>query len=102
MIGGAVLAQELLGLPGQTHPVLSSTAAQLLYLRYSRENERDAERLNLEYAAMSGYDAVEGAALFTSTERITEMHQQSIPNLLSTHPDPGERADDIPELAEAW
>jgi|SRR5690625_19955 len=102
MIGGAVLGQELLGLPGQTLLDLSSTAAQLLFLRYSRDNERESDRLGVEYAAMSGYDAAEGAALFTSLERISEMHQQSIPNFVSTHPDPGERADEIPELAESW
>lgn len=102
VIGGSVLGQEVLGLPGGTLLDLSSSAAQLLFLRYSRDNERESDELGVEYAAMNQYVASEGAALFTSLKRISENEQQSIPNLLSTHPDPGEREITIPQLAEEW
>jgi predicted Zn-dependent protease len=102
VVGGAVLGQEILGLPGQTLLELSSTAAQLLFLSYSRDNERESDALGVEYAAMSGYDAAEGSALFTSLKRISEKYGQSIPNFVSTHPDPGERENRIPRLAEEW
>lgn len=102
VIGGAVMGQEIFGLPGQTIMDLSSTAAQLIFLSYSRENERESDKLGVEYAAMSNYDAAEGAALFTSLKRISEMHDQSIPNFVSTHPDPGEREQTIPEEASQW
>lgn len=102
VIGGAVLGQEIFGLPGQTLLELSSTAAQLLFLSYSRDNERESDNLGVEYAAMSGYVASEGAALFTSLKRISEKYGQSIPNFVSTHPDPGEREQSIPEVANRW
>jgi predicted Zn-dependent protease len=102
VVGGAILGQELLDLPGQTIMELSSTAAQLLFLSYSRDNEREADRLGVEYAALNGYDAAEGAELFTSLERISAAGEQEIPNFLSTHPDPGERVKNIPEQAEKW
>ena len=102
VIGGAVMGQEIFGLPGQTILDLSSTAAQLIFLSYSRENERESDNLGVEYAAMSDYDASEGAALFTSLKRISEMHDQNIPNFVSTHPDPGERERAIPEEASNW
>lgn len=102
IVGGSVLGQEVLGLPGQTLMNLSSTAAQFLFLSYSRENERESDRLGVEYAARSGYDAAEGAALFTSLKRISARHGQSIPNFVSTHPDPGEREQRIPELSQEW
>jgi predicted Zn-dependent protease len=102
VVGGAVLGQEILGLPGQTLLELSSTAAQLLFLSYSRDNERESDALGVEYAAMSGYDGAEGAALFTSLKRISEKYGQSIPNFVSTHPDPGERENRIPRLSEEW
>ncbi|MEX1063514.1 MAG: M48 family metalloprotease, partial [Balneolaceae bacterium] len=73
-VGGAVLGQEILGLPGQTLLNLSSTAAELLFLSYSRDNERESDRLGVEYASMAGYEAAEGSALFTSLKRISEMH----------------------------
>jgi predicted Zn-dependent protease len=102
VIGGAILGQELLGLPGEAILNLSSTAAQFLFLSYSRDNERESDRLGVEYAAMSGYAAEEGAAFFTSLKRMSEKSGQSIPNMLSSHPNPGEREQNIPRMAQEW
>lgn len=102
VIGGAILGQELLGLPGETILNISGQAAQLLFLRHSRDHERESDRLGVEYAAKTGYAAEEGAAFFTSLRRMSEQSGQSIPNILSTHPDPGEREKEIPRLAENW
>lgn len=102
VVGGALLGQELLGLPGETILNISSQAAQLIFLSYSRNHERESDRLGVEYAAKTGYAAEEGAAFFTSLKRISERSGQSIPNLLSTHPDPGERERQIPRMADEW
>ncbi|MEX2455860.1 MAG: M48 family metalloprotease [Balneolaceae bacterium] len=102
VLGGAILGQELLGLPGQSILNLSSQAAQLLFLSYGRDAERESDQLGVEYAAMSEYAAAEGAEFFTSLKRISDQSGQSIPSMLSTHPDPGEREQRIPELAERW
>ena len=102
VIGGAILGQELLGLPGETILNLSGTAAQLIFLSYSRSHERESDRLGVEYAAKTGYAAEEGAAFFTSLRRISERSGQALPNLLSTHPDPGEREQAIPRMADEW
>lgn len=102
VMGGAILGQELLGLPGETILNLSSTAAQFLFLSYSRDNERESDELGVEYAAMQGYAAEEGAAFFTSLKRMSEKSGQTIPNLLSSHPDPGEREQNIPKMADEW
>ncbi len=102
IIGGAVLGQEFLGLPGESILNLSSQAAQLLFLSYSRDAERESDRLGVEYSAMMGYQAAEGAAFFTSLKRISEQAGQSIPSMLSSHPDPGERENNIPKEAQKW
>lgn len=102
VIGGAVLGQELLGLPGGEILNLSSQAAQLLFLSYSRDAERESDQLGVEYAAMTGFKAAEGAEFFTSLKRISAQSGQSIPTMLSTHPDPGQREQRIPELAKQW
>ncbi len=102
VIGGAVLGQELLGLPGESILNLSSQAAQLIFLSYSRDAERESDRLGVEYAAMAGYAAEEGAAFFTSLKRMSAQSGQSIPTMLSSHPDPGEREKAIPKMAEEW
>jgi predicted Zn-dependent protease len=102
LIGGAVAGEELLGIPGQSVLQLGSTAAQLLFLSYSRDDERESDKLGVEYAAMSNYDAADGAGFFSALERISEQSGQSIPTWQSSHPDPSERANTIPEMAEQW
>lgn len=102
LIGTAVLGQELLGLPGQDILNLGGTAAQLLFLRYSRDAERESDRLGVEYAAKAGFDSAEGAAFFTTLKRLSEKAGSNIPSHLSSHPDPGEREKDIVNRAERW
>jgi predicted Zn-dependent protease len=101
LIGGAI-GGELLGLPGGDILGIGSQAAQLLFLSYSRDDERESDRLGVEYASMQQYKAAEGAQFFVSLERMSKQSGQSIPDWQSTHPDPAERAKSIPELAEQW
>ncbi|MDX1639858.1 MAG: M48 family metalloprotease [Balneolaceae bacterium] len=102
LVGGAIAGQELLGLPGQDLLNLGSTATQLMFLKYGRDDERESDRLGVEYAAMRNYVAAEGADFFTSLKRISENAGQNIPSFLSTHPEPGEREKTIPRLAKQW
>ncbi len=101
IIGGAVLGQSL-GLDGGNILQLSSQTAQLLFLSYSRDDERESDKLGVEYSAMKNYVAAEGGKFFESLERISEKSGQSIPSHLSSHPDPGEREENIPRLAQEW
>jgi predicted Zn-dependent protease len=98
VVGGAALggqaAENILGIGGQ--------AAQLLSLSYSRDNERESDRLGVEYATMAGYEAAEGAAFFETLKRIRQQSGQSVPTWQSTHPDPGAREQTIPQLAAEW
>jgi len=102
VVGGAIIGQEFLGVSGESILNLSGQAAQLIFLSYSRDHERESDRLGVEYAAMTGYDAAEGADFFTSLKRLSEKSGGGVPNLLSSHPDPGEREETIPEKAEEW
>lgn len=102
LIGGAIAGEELLGVPGQTVLGLGGQAAQFLFLKYSRDDERESDKLGVEYSAMQHYDASDGAGFFSALERISENSGQQIPNWQSTHPDPSERAKRIPELAQSW
>ncbi|MDR8390328.1 M48 family metalloprotease [Aliifodinibius sp. S!AR15-10] len=102
LVGGAIAGQELLGLPGQDLLNLGSTATQLLFLQYGRDDERESDQLGVEYAAMQHYVAAEGADFFTSLKRLSDKSGQNIPSFLSTHPEPGEREKRIPQLAEEW
>jgi len=101
VIGGAILGQSL-GYDGASILQLSSQTAQLMFLKYGRDAERESDALGVEYAAMKNYKAAEGADFFTSLKRISESEGGGIPTLLSSHPDPGEREETIPRLAEEW
>jgi predicted Zn-dependent protease len=102
LLGGAILGQTVLGLPAEQILNLGATAAQLIFLRYSREDELEADRLAVEYSSLAGYNAGEAANFFRTLARIQEKEGQGLPNFLSTHPDPGDRIQRIRELTAKW
>jgi predicted Zn-dependent protease len=103
LIGGAILGQEVLGgAAGESILNLGGTAAQLMLLKYGRDDERESDKYGVEYAAMAGYDASQGAAFFESLDRIQEQSGAVIPTWQSTHPDPGEREERILDLADRY
>ncbi|NBB73781.1 MAG: M48 family metalloprotease [Bacteroidetes bacterium] len=101
LLAGAI-GGELAGLPGGDILQLGGQATQLLFLKYSRDNERESDRLGVEYAAMNGYAVNEASRFFESLERIQEQSGQSLPTWQSSHPDPGAREQTMLELAEKW
>src|SRR5437762_12264443 len=62
LLGGAVLGQSL-GLPADILN-LGGMAAQLIFLRYSREDELEADKLGVEYGLAAGYDPREVITFF--------------------------------------
>ncbi len=101
LIAGAI-GGEMLGVDGRSILEGGSLAAQLLLMRYSRDDERESDELGVEYSAMSGYKSQEGTAFFATLKRISEQSGQQIPGFLSTHPDPGKREESIPRLAALY
>jgi len=103
LLGGAVAGQVAFGGNVANNILgLGGTAAQLLSLSYSRDNERESDQLGVEYATLAGYDAAEGSDFFTTLKRISQQSGQSLPTWQSTHPDPGAREDRILQLAQEW
>lgn len=94
VVGGGQVAEGILNYGG--------TGLQLLQLKYGRGAEREADQAGVAYAEFAGYDATEASRFFISLQRLGEQSGQSVPNFLSTHPDPGERAQTIPQLAAQY
>jgi len=64
----------------------------LLFLKFSRDDERQADDLGFRYMRRSGYDATEMVGIFEMLGRISATAGGSgLPAWLSTHPDPGQR-----------
>ncbi|MGH8722651.1 MAG: M48 family metalloprotease, partial [Burkholderiales bacterium] len=65
---------------------------QLLFLKYGRDAEHQADELGFRYSLGLGYDVREMADVFRTLERAGEAEGQSpLPTWLSTHPYPAER-----------
>ena len=98
LLGGALLGQGVLGLPAQDLLNLGGMATQLLFLRYSRDDELEADKLSVEYSSLAGYDPRDVIGFFQTLNRMQEKEGQGMPNFLSTHPNPGDRIERIREL----
>jgi predicted Zn-dependent protease len=84
---GMIFVEEL-----QQYGDLASTGLQLLFLKYGRDDERQADDLGFKYALQEGYDVREMADVFQALQTIGESSGQSpLPTWMSSHPDPGER-----------
>jgi predicted Zn-dependent protease len=81
---------------------LASTGMQLLFLKYGRDDEREADGLGVRYMTRISYDAGELGDVMLMLERASEMEGNSgrVPEWLSTHPDPGNRATQIAAMVE--
>lgn len=70
---------------------LGGTGLGLLFLKFSRDDERQADELGMRYMLRERYDPRRLASMFRTLGRIGATSGSSIPPLLSTHPDPGNR-----------
>ncbi|MBP1740615.1 MAG: peptidase, partial [Deltaproteobacteria bacterium] len=103
----AQLAQFGLVVGGLFLGDLVSGVAQLgvgmLFLSFSRDNERQADALGVEYASRAGYDAKELGAFFETLERMNPGSDRSgLPGWFSTHPSPEDRVVTVRQEARDW
>lgn len=80
-IGANVLSQ-ILGF-GQVGQTLTGYGAQLLSLRFGREDESEADLVGMEIAARAGYDP---RAAVTLWKKMGSLNKSAPPQWLSTHP----------------
>ncbi|MFI5372244.1 MAG: M48 family metalloprotease [Candidatus Eisenbacteria bacterium] len=82
-----------------------SPAAQqalgLLMLKYSRDDETQADELGVEYATKAGWDPRVIPSTYEMLGRISDKSGQRLPGYLSTHPDPGDRQTRTTQLSAA-
>ena len=88
---GANLLSSLLGL-GNTGDALLNMGGQLLTLKFSREDESEADLVGMELAARAGYDPRAGVSLWN---KMSAASKGAPPQWLSTHPSSNSRVQDI-------
>lgn len=81
---------------------VASVGIQLLFLKYSRDDEREADRLGVEYSRKVGFNPGEMVNFFTSLQRLGDLSQgASLPGFLSTHPLTRERIQNVKGMLRA-
>ncbi len=104
---GAGLGLALLSIfvpQAQPFEGVAQQALGVLFLKYGRDDELQADRLGVQYAAGAGWNPGGVAAMLTTLERLDEANgsRKGIPNWLSTHPAPADRVERIqPAIRQA-
>jgi predicted Zn-dependent protease len=75
---------------------------QLLFLKFSRTDESEADVLGVYYSSQVGYDAHQMAGFFQTLDRMSGKDGGRLPEFLSTHPDPGRRYQEVNRLADDY
>jgi predicted Zn-dependent protease len=81
---------------------LTETALGVLFLKYGRDAEDQADEFGAQYAAKSGWDPRGVAGMLNTLARLDEASGSSrgVPNWLSTHPAPADRVERVSEIVQ--
>jgi predicted Zn-dependent protease len=103
---GLSIGQGLLGgYGGDMLDTLLETGAGLLFLKFSRDDEREADALGVEYASRAGYDAGRMADFFITLSKQPSLGSEGgsrLPEFFSTHPNPANREENVRAMAKNW
>lgn len=91
---GSVVSEEFAKFSG-----LASVGVQLLFLKFSRDDEREADRLGVDYSRSGGYNPSQMINFFSSLQALGDLSGgHSLPGFLSTHPLTSERIENTKAL----
>ncbi|WP_317128474.1 M48 family metalloprotease [Hymenobacter radiodurans] len=99
LIGGMIASPQLAQYGEQAMQGL-----QVLFLKFGRDDERESDRLGVEYSTKIGYDAKQMADFFLTLQREQDKASaaagaEPIPDFLSSHPNPEDRYNTVKQLA---
>jgi predicted Zn-dependent protease len=97
LVVGSALSETFAQVAG-----LAGVGVQILFLKYSRDDERQADALGVEYARKGVYNAGEMIAFFGSLEKMGDLSGgHALPGFLSTHPLTSERIEKVKQMLTA-
>ena len=92
LIGGMIASEEFM-----KYADIANAGLSLLFLKYSRDNESESDKLGVEYSTEIGYNSTEMAYFFNTLKRLSG-GSGALPEFMSTHPDPGDRLNNVKNL----
>ena len=98
LMGGMIASEEF-----AQYAQYAMEGMQLLFLKFSRDDERQADQLGVAYSSKIGYDAREMAEFFRVLEKMSMPEEHGgVPTFLSTHPSPADRYNSVRHDAVMW
>jgi predicted Zn-dependent protease len=97
LVVGSIVSKDIRKFAG-----LASIGMQLLFLKFSRSDEYQADALGIRYARQARYSPGEMLRFFTALENMSaEASSHKIPTFLSTHPMTSDRIAKVKELVSS-
>ncbi|MBN2697685.1 MAG: M48 family metalloprotease [Bacteroidales bacterium] len=98
LIGGMIASEKF-----ASYAEYAMQGMQLLFLKFSRDDERQADQLGVIYSSLIGYDAQKMADFFQVLNKMSMPEEEGgVPTFLSTHPDPVDRYNTVKQQAREW
>ncbi len=95
---GSILSEKF-----RQYANIANFGVSMLFLKFSRDDERQADNLGVEYSSKAAYDAQCMATFFGTLERMSEGSSSSgLPDWFSTHPNPANRITAVQARAKEW
>jgi predicted Zn-dependent protease len=89
---GSTVASVFFGVNPQLTDLVAKQGAGLLNLKFSRDDETEADLVGMELAARAGYDPRSGVTLW---QKMSDANKGAPPQWLSTHPSGNSRIQEI-------
>ncbi len=99
MVLGAVVAGPQ---AAQTYGQLAELGVSLLFQRYSRGQESQADTVGTRYMAKSRFNPIGAELMLTSLMRMDKHPTQGIERYFQSHPDPAKRVKDVHKVIEEF
>ena len=78
---------------------VGSAGLGVLFMKFGRDDEREADRVGIDYTAKGGWDPNAVPTVLQTLARMDELSEKGVPNWLSTHPEPESRVAEAAPLA---
>ena len=97
LVAGMILSPEM-----RSYGDLAQTGLGVLFLKFSRDDERQADDLGFRYLNQAGYEPREMVEMFRVLDRVSEGSGAGrLPDWLATHPSPTNRIDRLQQAIAA-
>ncbi len=94
VIGGMVASEKF-----RQYSDVAMQGLGLLSLKFSRGHESQSDELGVQYSTAVGYDSHQMANFFQTISRLSGGSGQSIPDFMSTHPNPDGRFSKVHQMS---